>query len=54
MIDETGLCIDKWPVLGVVYNPITDELFSAAKDLGAFLNSQVCLSFFPPSVGIFL
>eukprot|EP01096_Ripella_sp_DP13-Kostka_P001281 TRINITY_DN11525_c0_g1_i1.p2 TRINITY_DN11525_c0_g1~~TRINITY_DN11525_c0_g1_i1.p2 ORF type:complete len:298 (+),score=133.96 TRINITY_DN11525_c0_g1_i1:22-894(+) len=35
-----SLCINKWPVLGVVFNPITNELFRAAKGLGSFLNDQ--------------
>ena len=30
--------IDHEPVLGVVYNPITDESFYAARGAGAFLN----------------
>ena len=33
-----GFCIDRVPVVGVVYNPITAELFSAAKGQGATLN----------------
>jgi myo-inositol-1(or 4)-monophosphatase len=28
------------PLLGVTYNPVTDELFSARADSGAFLNGQ--------------
>ncbi|KAI8078819.1 uncharacterized protein BX664DRAFT_303647 [Halteromyces radiatus] len=38
-----GLTIDKIPVLGVVYNPLLDELYSAAKGLGAFLNQTIPL-----------
>ncbi|KAI5056806.1 hypothetical protein GOP47_0028624 [Adiantum capillus-veneris] len=33
-----GLTIEKVPVVGVVYNPILDELFTAVKNGGAFLN----------------
>ncbi|MCO5550959.1 hypothetical protein L7F22_004454 [Adiantum nelumboides] len=33
-----GLTIEKVPVVGVVYNPILDELFTAVKNKGAFLN----------------
>jgi myo-inositol-1(or 4)-monophosphatase len=33
-----GLMIGKQPVLGLIYNPIADELFSALKGRGAFLN----------------
>jgi len=33
-----GLCIGKRPVLGVVYNPILDELFKAREGRGATLN----------------
>ncbi|PJF17418.1 hypothetical protein PSACC_02730 [Paramicrosporidium saccamoebae] len=35
-----GLAIDKIPALGVVFNPITNEMFSAATGYGAFLNDQ--------------
>jgi len=28
------------PILGVLYNPVTGEIFSAAKDNGAFLNGE--------------
>jgi fructose-1,6-bisphosphatase/inositol monophosphatase family enzyme len=33
-----GLTIDKEPVLGIVYNPISDECFTAIKGRGAFKN----------------
>eukprot|EP00250_Pteridium_aquilinum_P007697 c17367_g1_i1 orf=301-1128(-) len=33
-----GLTIEKVPVVGVVYNPILNELFTAVKGGGAFLN----------------
>jgi myo-inositol-1(or 4)-monophosphatase len=35
-----GLLIDGIPQVGVVYNPLRDELFRAAKGLGATLNNQ--------------
>ncbi|MDP1834515.1 MAG: inositol monophosphatase family protein [Chlamydiales bacterium] len=35
-----GLLYRGSPIVGVVYNPITDELFQAAKGLGAMLNHQ--------------
>lgn len=35
-----GLLYRQKPILGVVYNPIMNELFSAAKGLGAFLNGS--------------
>lgn len=35
-----GLCVEREPILGVVYNPISDELFSAARGHGATLNGQ--------------
>ncbi|KAK7544702.1 uncharacterized protein J3D65DRAFT_32967 [Phyllosticta citribraziliensis] len=33
-----GLAIDRQPVVGVVYNPFTQTLYSAIKGRGAFLN----------------
>lgn len=35
-----GLIYQQEPILGVVYNPFTDELYQAAKGLGATLNQQ--------------
>lgn len=35
-----GLCVDREPVLGVVYNPISDEMFSAVHGHGATLNGR--------------
>jgi myo-inositol-1(or 4)-monophosphatase len=35
-----GLLIDRQPTLGVVYDPIRDECFTAAKGKGAKLNDQ--------------
>ncbi|XP_049395910.1 inositol monophosphatase 2 [Solanum stenotomum] len=35
-----GLTIEKKPVVGVVYNPIIDEIFTAIDGRGAFLNGK--------------
>jgi myo-inositol-1(or 4)-monophosphatase len=35
-----GLVQDGVPILGVLYNPVTKELFSASKGKGAFLNNK--------------
>ncbi|XP_052180665.1 inositol monophosphatase 3-like isoform X2 [Diospyros lotus] len=35
-----GLTIEKVPIVGVVYNPIMDELFTAIDGKGAFLNGK--------------
>ncbi|KAF7395589.1 hypothetical protein HZH68_009639 [Vespula germanica] len=35
-----GLAIQKEMVLGIVYNPIQEQLFTARKDKGAFLNGK--------------
>ena len=35
-----ALCVGGEPVVGVVYNPIIGELFSASKGRGAFLNGR--------------
>lgn len=35
-----GLAINKQPVVGVIYLPILDELYTAAKEMGAFLNNK--------------
>lgn len=42
--------IGKRPVVGVVYAPLVDQLFSAGRGLGAFLNSSPLPTFahFPP------
>jgi inositol-phosphate phosphatase/L-galactose 1-phosphate phosphatase len=37
---SVGLTIGQNPVVGVVFNPILDELFTAVKGGGAFLNGQ--------------
>ena len=37
---SVGLIHDGEPVLGVVYNPFTDEMFYAEKGCGAFLNGN--------------
>ncbi|ORX40970.1 hypothetical protein BD324DRAFT_612729 [Kockovaella imperatae] len=40
-----GLAVKGIPVLGVVYNPFTDYLYSAAKGHGAYLNRTTKLPF---------
>lgn len=35
-----GLAINKQPVVGVIYLPILDELYTAAKGMGVFLNNK--------------
>ena len=35
-----GLSVDAEPVLGVVYNPILGELFTAVKGRGSLLNGE--------------
>jgi inositol-phosphate phosphatase / L-galactose 1-phosphate phosphatase len=35
-----ALCVDGHPVVGVVFNPVLNELFSAKKGGGAFLNGR--------------
>ena len=35
-----GLYVNKEPVLGIVYNPILDRLYSAKKGQGAYLNGE--------------
>ncbi len=37
---SVGLVIENEPILGVVYNPYTEELFTAQKGEGAFLNGK--------------
>jgi myo-inositol-1(or 4)-monophosphatase len=38
-----ALCVDKRPVVGVVYNPFTDMLYTAIKGGGSFLNRRTRL-----------
>ncbi|KAJ2747105.1 hypothetical protein GGI20_000810 [Coemansia sp. BCRC 34301] len=45
-----GLAIDKEPVVGVIYLPILDELYTAARGQGAFLNGQPLPLFAPPAL----
>ncbi|CAG8771548.1 2996_t:CDS:2, partial [Dentiscutata erythropus] len=48
-----GLTINKEPVVGVVFNPFLNELFTARKGHGAFLNHTIRLPLshpYPPSV----
>lgn len=35
-----GLLIDKVMTIGIIYNPIRNELFTAQRGFGAFLNGQ--------------
>ncbi|KAG2223285.1 hypothetical protein INT45_007011 [Circinella minor] len=44
-----GLTIGKEPVVGVVYCPLMNELYSAAKGQGAFLNESIRLPLFQPT-----
>ena len=39
-----GLLIDRKPMLGLVYDPIRDECFTAAKGQGAMLNGKALVS----------
>eukprot|EP00842_Homolaphlyctis_polyrhiza_P004745 jgi/Hompol1/5271/HPOL_004293-RA len=34
-----GLCIGREPVVGVIYNPVLDQMYYAARGLGAFLRT---------------
>jgi myo-inositol-1(or 4)-monophosphatase len=43
-----GLAIDRMPILGVIYNPILDELYSALRGHGAFLNDTTRLPLIKP------
>ncbi|KAJ2801375.1 hypothetical protein H4R20_003697 [Coemansia guatemalensis] len=45
-----GLTVNKEPALGVIYLPILDELYTAAKGLGAQLNGQSLPLFHPPAL----
>ena len=35
-----GLVIEKEPMIGVIYNPLLDQMFTACKGVGAFLNDS--------------
>jgi myo-inositol-1(or 4)-monophosphatase len=35
-----GIVKNGEPIIGVVYNPVTDELYTARKSMGAYLNGQ--------------
>lgn len=35
-----GLVIDRHPTIGVIYNPILGQMFSACQGMGAFLNDE--------------
>ncbi|KAJ1813707.1 hypothetical protein LPJ60_006255 [Coemansia sp. RSA 2675] len=43
-----GLAINKEPVVGVIYLPILDELYTGVRGQGAFLNGQRLPLFSPP------
>lgn len=43
-----GLTINKIPTVGVVFNPLLNELYSAAKGKGAYLNQSQKLPLFNP------
>ncbi|KAJ2374443.1 hypothetical protein IW150_003099 [Coemansia sp. RSA 2607] len=45
-----GLAIGKEPVVGVIYLPILNELYTAARGSGAFLNGQKLPLIQPPSL----
>ncbi|KAI9751550.1 MAG: hypothetical protein M1815_001077 [Lichina confinis] len=42
-----ALCVDKRPVVGIVYNPFTDMLYSAIKGRGSYLNGKTRLPLRP-------
>lgn len=35
-----GFCVNKLPVIGVIFNPILDQMYTAKKGGGAFLNEN--------------
>lgn len=37
---SVGLTVCKEPVLGIIYDPVNSELYSAIKNQGAFLNEK--------------
>ncbi len=52
---SVAICKDNEPILGVVYNPYTNEVFSAEKGKGAYLNGkQISVSNRPLSDGLAL
>lgn len=46
-----GVCVGGRPVVGVVYNPMTNELFHAIQDGGAYLNGER-IRVNPPAAGL--
>ncbi|GAA5987101.1 hypothetical protein JCM5350_003759 [Sporobolomyces pararoseus] len=44
-----GFCYKQIPVIGVIYNPFLDKLYSARKGQGAFLNESIRLPFSHPA-----
>ncbi|KAJ1880146.1 hypothetical protein H4R99_006781 [Coemansia sp. RSA 1722] len=45
-----GLAINKQPVVGVIYLPVLDELYTASRGQGAFLNGQPLPLVRPPAL----
>ncbi|KAI7895607.1 uncharacterized protein EV154DRAFT_495444 [Mucor mucedo] len=43
-----GFTLNKIPTIGVVFNPLLNELYSAAKGQGAYLNNTIKLPLFNP------
>ncbi|GAA6021625.1 hypothetical protein JCM11491_001243 [Sporobolomyces phaffii] len=44
-----GFCYEQIPVIGVIYNPFLDKLYSARKGHGAYLNESIRLPLSHPS-----
>jgi len=42
-VSQIALVENNGPILGLVYNPVSDQLFSAAKNQGTYLNNKKCL-----------
>lgn len=42
-VSQIALVENDQPILGIVYNPVSDQLFSAAKNQGTYLNNKKCL-----------
>lgn len=39
---QIALLKNEEPILGIIYNPVSDQLFSAVKNHGTYLNGQKC------------
>jgi len=48
MAVSIGFLYKKQPTIGVIYNPFLDQLYSALKGKGAFLNGTTRLPLHPP------